>query len=204
MKTTNLWWNPALLLLSLFCVLCVASLNAVQWVTAADPSRHPPAGGNGDSSNPLISADGRFVLFASVADNLVVAGSNAPLAASLLAQFNVFLRNRSNRVTALVSLNLSYLVDRAANTSKLMGAVRPGSHVGPRFSADGRYLAYVTSSANVTADTNGLPDVYLYDCQTSSNTLVSQAYVAPASANGASDSHLSPASGQRFYRVVAQ
>ena len=115
-----------MLLLSLFCVLCVASLNAVQWVTAADPSRHPPAGGNGDSSNPLISADGRFVLFASVADNLVVAGSNAPLAASLLAQFNVFLRNRSNRVTALVSLNLSYLVDRAANTSKLMGAVRPG------------------------------------------------------------------------------
>ena len=88
---------------------------------------------------------------------------------------------------ACVSGNL-YLVDRAANSVKSLGSVQWVSHAVPRFSADSRYLAYVTTSANVPADTNALNDVYLYDCLTSSNTLVSQPYDLAASANGDSDS----------------
>jgi hypothetical protein len=72
------------------------------------------------------------------------------------------------------------------------------------FSADGRFLVYATTSNNVLADTNGLSDIYLYDCQTGSNVLVSQAYNAPASADGDSDSPVISPDG-RFvaYRSAA-
>ena len=81
-----------------------------------------------------------------------------------------------------------YFVDRTTNSTTLLGAVHSPWFASPSFSADGRFLAYATVSANVPGDTNGLSDVYLYDCQTGSNVLVSQAFDAPASANGGSDS----------------
>jgi Tol biopolymer transport system component len=79
-----------------------------------------------------------------------------------------------------------YLVDWTTGDTNGLGAI--GSIARPCFSRDGRFLAYATTSANVPGDTNGLSDVYLYDCQTGSNVLVSQAYNAPASADGSSDS----------------
>jgi Tol biopolymer transport system component len=85
-----------------------------------------------------------------------------------------------------------------------MGFVGSVTHGVPRFSADARYLAYVTRSANVPADINGLNDVYLYDCLTSSNTLVSQPYNAAATADGDSDSpDISPDGRFVAYRSAA-
>jgi hypothetical protein len=111
-----------------------------------------------------------------------------------------------NRVAYVSSSGLTnlYFVDRAAATLKPLGSARSVSHATPRFSADGRYLAYVTSSANISSDTNGLNDVYLYDCLTASNTLVSQPYNPAASANGDSDSpDISPDGRFVAYRSAA-
>jgi hypothetical protein len=45
-------------------------------VSALDPAQAPPAGGGGDSGMPIISPDGRYVLFASMANNLVPGDTN--------------------------------------------------------------------------------------------------------------------------------
>ena len=87
---------------------------------------------------------------------------------------------------------------------KPLGSVRSVTHGVPRFSADGRYLAYVTTQRQRRSDTNGLNDVYLYDCLTASNTLVSQPYNPAASANGDSDSpDISPDGRFVAYRSAA-
>jgi len=52
------------------------SAQALQLDSVADSSITPPAGGGGDSVAPVLSPDGRFVLFSSIANNLSVTGSN--------------------------------------------------------------------------------------------------------------------------------
>src|SRR6201991_4273377 len=54
-------------------------------------------GGNGDSQNPAISADGRYVAFESRAGNLVANDSNNSL--------DVFVRDMQTGITTLVSIN---------------------------------------------------------------------------------------------------
>jgi Tol biopolymer transport system component len=58
-------------------------------------------------------------------------------------------------------------------------------HLGLRFSADERWLAYATADGSVT---NPLSNVYLYDLQARTNLLISQSYRFPRVPNGASDS----------------
>src|SRR4051794_23952730 len=69
----------------------------------------PPAGGSGDSWAPIISPDGRYVLFASSANNLVLSTNGEPIPIPSLPRLNVFLRDRTNHTTTLVSANLSGL-----------------------------------------------------------------------------------------------
>src|SRR5690348_5941200 len=51
-----------------------------------------PAGGSGDSWGPIISPDGRFVLFASTANNLVSLTNGQALPVNASSVLNVFLR----------------------------------------------------------------------------------------------------------------
>src|SRR5688572_26215675 len=76
-----------------------------QLVSGPIPSHVAPAGGNGDSVAPILSADGRFVLFASTANNLVVNSNGIPAPSLVPARFNVYLRDRSLQTSALVSIN---------------------------------------------------------------------------------------------------
>ncbi|HZT21345.1 MAG TPA: hypothetical protein VFB55_00390, partial [Verrucomicrobiae bacterium] len=80
---------------------------ALQGVTALNSGTIPPPDGNGDSWAPIISSDGRFVLFASTADNLTsLKGSNGiPRLNPPVA--NVYLRDRLKGTTTLVSVNLA-------------------------------------------------------------------------------------------------
>ena len=58
----------------------------------------------------------------------------------------------------------------------------------PTFSYDGQYLAYSTSQAISTGDTNSnTRDVYIYDFETHSNQLISQTYDSGFSADRQSD-----------------
>ncbi len=101
------------------------------------------AAGSGDSSNPSISADGRYVAFESYASNLGPAdNSTTP---------DVFVRDmRSGRV---------FLASRASNDGPAANA--PSAN--PSISGDGRYVAFDSRGSNlVPADTLHATSIFRY------------------------------------------
>lgn len=98
---------------------------------------------NAASANPSLSADGQLVAFDSDASNLVASDNNA--------QKDVFVRDRVLGITSRVS------VDSA-------GAQGNGISQQPTLSADGRYVAFLSTSSNlVTGDSNGVSDIFVRD-----------------------------------------
>src|SRR5579859_6405390 len=69
--------------------------SAFQLVSVSDPALGAPAGGGGDSYLPVMTRDGRFVLFASTANNLVQIATYRPIPALFPAPLNVYLRDRT-------------------------------------------------------------------------------------------------------------
>jgi len=109
--------------------------------------------GTGGSYSPSISADGRYVAYWSMSDNLVTGDTNN--------SWDVFLYDTLTGTTKLVS------VDNAGNQGNL------DSHY-PSISGNGRYVSYWSKANNlVPGDTNNLYDVFLYDTLTQTTTLVS-------------------------------
>ena len=104
-----------------------------------------PDGSEADFSSyePSISADGRYVAFASAASNLVAGDTNGFV--------DAFVRDRFTGVTERVSI---------ASDGK---QGNEGSWY-PSISADGRYVAFVSYASNlVPGDTNGAYDVFVHD-----------------------------------------
>jgi hypothetical protein len=99
--------------------------------------------GNGDSTVPSISADGRFVAFNSVADNLVPGDTNTLT--------DVFLHDRLTGTTERISLATD-------------GAQGNLYSFAPSVSADGRWTGFYSEASNLVAgDTNGSDDVFIRD-----------------------------------------
>jgi Tol biopolymer transport system component len=145
-----------------------------QLISTLDPAQAPPAGGGGDSYAPIISPDGRFVLFASTANNLVLSSVGVPFPLLLPPRLNVLLRDRSNRTTTLVSGNL-------AGTGGGDGDSWPTG-----LSADGRYALFESTAGDlVPSDTNNAADVFIRDVAVGTTALVSVSTNGGA-ANGAS------------------
>ncbi len=141
-----------------------ASASSLRLVSTVDPDFGPPSGGNGDSYLPTMSRDGRYVLFASTANNLATVGSNQPLRAVFPAPINVFLRDRTNGSTTLISINL-------AGTG---GGDADSLPIG--VSTNGRYALFESSASNLLAgDTNNANDVFVRDVLTGTTLLVSGA-----------------------------
>jgi Tol biopolymer transport system component len=102
--------------------------------------------GNFDSFNPSISSDGRFVAFYSVATNLVAGDNNRGS--------DVFLRDRSNGTTVLVSCDSAGVLGNDASATTAL-------------SADGTVVAFASLARNlVTNDTNAHADVFVRDLTT--------------------------------------
>jgi len=102
---------------------------------------------NGESGNPTLSADGRYVAFVSNATNLV-----SPALAE--AKFNVYIYDRFSRAIELVSSGSNGLP--ADKDSQL-----------PSISGDGQLVAYQSDATNlVPGDSNGKRDVFLFDVLT--------------------------------------
>jgi Tol biopolymer transport system component len=177
MKTKILEPKPGRLLILLSFLLCATLLQGAQLVTVRNSSLPAAPGGNGDSSLPLPSAAGRFVLFTSVANNLVIASNNAaPAVSGLLPPLNAYLRDRSNAATTLISVNL-------AGTN---GGNGDSYAVG--VSTNGRYVLFVTSASDlIPGDSNNASDVLLRDLLAGTNILVSAA-TNRLPGNGDSDS----------------
>jgi Tol biopolymer transport system component len=114
------------------------------------------AGGSGDgwSDRACISANGRFVAFASVATNLVPGDTNAVK--------DVFERDLATGTTARISVS--------ANGGQALG----GHSVQPSMSDDGRFVAFISNATNlVPGDVNGVGDVFVHDSLTGASECVS-------------------------------
>ncbi|MGH7968446.1 MAG: TolB family protein, partial [Limisphaerales bacterium] len=138
----------------------VAGAAPFQLVSLREPALAAPAGGSGESWGPLVTPDGRYILFASTANNLV-ANSN-PMPVIALPKLNVFLRDWTNGTTALVSVNLSGT--GGGN----------GDSISTSVSTDGRYALFESSASDLVAgDTNGVTDIFLRDIWSNTTVLVS-------------------------------
>lgn len=113
------------------------------------------AGGQGsrDSEWARISADGRFVAFASQASNLVATDRNGVA--------DVFVRDRNSGRTSRVSVSSR-------------GVEANGESFAPDVSADGRFVSFGSYASNlVPRDTNHEADVFVHDRTTGRTTRVS-------------------------------
>ena len=107
-----------------------------------------------DVYSPSLSANGRFVVFASTSRNLVVSDSNG-------FSSDVFVHDRLTHQTTLVSVDSAGIQGNSDSSW-------------PDISADGRFVAFISSATNLVAgDTNGEPDVFVHDRLTHKTTRVS-------------------------------
>jgi flagellin-like hook-associated protein FlgL len=107
----------------------------------------------GDSDDPTISADGRYVTFESDATNLVAGDTNAAT--------DVFVHDRQTGQTTRVSVDSS---STQGNDRSFDAAI----------SADGRYVAFESDATNLVAgDTNAAKDLFLRDLHTGQTIRIS-------------------------------
>jgi hypothetical protein len=146
-------------LAAIFAVGCVFSTQAVQLVTVQGTSFAPQAGGSGDSGLSIISRDGRYVLFASTANNLTLTNNNNFV---LPRRFNVFLRDHLASTTTLVSVNM------AGNGGGNGDSFPTG------ISTNGQFALFESSAGDLVAnDTNKASDIFVRDLGNGLTTLVS-------------------------------
>lgn len=110
---------------------------------------------NHNSRGVAISADGRYVAFASGASNLVSGDTNET--------DDIFVYDRQTAQMSRVSVASG-------------GVEANGGSQSPAISSDGRYVAFVSDASNlVPNDTNGFTDVFVHDRQTGTTTRASVA-----------------------------
>jgi Tol biopolymer transport system component len=107
----------------------------------------------GESGDPSIGANGRYVAFESRASNLVPDDTNHTE--------DIFVHDRKTGETTRVSVS----------SDGTQGDKKSGV---PSISADGRFVAFVSKARNLVAgDTNGVRDIFVHDRETSKTTRLS-------------------------------
>ncbi|MBN1529213.1 MAG: hypothetical protein JW895_09145 [Thermoleophilaceae bacterium] len=144
-------------------VLLAGLVAAVAWAAKDDTtlvsrvSGPNGAGADGNSYDASVSADGRYVAFESVANNL--SGEDVDNVS------DIFRRDLQTGVLTLVS--------RATGPAGAGGTTN--SYL-PSISADGRYVAFESGADNLSAeDNNTYVNVFVRDLQENTTTLVSRA-----------------------------
>jgi hypothetical protein len=110
---------------------------------------------NGNSFNPAISGDGRWVAFESDSFTLASGISNGNV--------DIFLHDRLLGVTTRVSVSSS-------------GQQSNGDSINPSVSDNGQYIVFESAASNlVEDDTNNADDIFMHDTQTNQTVLLSKA-----------------------------
>jgi len=169
-------------------VLSVALLLAPSMASAADLVSINIAGksGNAESLAPLITPDGRFVVFASEASDLVATEDKNEAK-------DVFMRDRQTGTTTLVSVN---------SDGNASGNGLSGSPVITVISADGQiidgpFVAFVSKASDlVKPETNGNNQIFVRNLTTGVTTLVSINSAGTAGGDMDSDSPVISADGK--------
>ncbi|MGI8904598.1 MAG: hypothetical protein ACR2IP_13330 [Solirubrobacteraceae bacterium] len=104
---------------------------------------------DGDSTQPVVSADGRFVAFTSSSDNVIAGDDNA--------NSDVFRVDLATGTLRRVSVSGDSRQARGASYN-------------PSISADGRLVSFTSSAPNLVAgDRNRVPDVFVHNMDTGGN-----------------------------------
>ena len=131
--------------------------------------------GNHPSHSGSVSADGRYVAFASMASDLV---ENYPDDALEITgkgrtarRIDIFVRDRENKTTTLASIGIKG---------------KPGNHQSqaPKISSDGRYVTFQSAASNLTESRvpGSLINIFRRDLQERKTTLVTD-YYGPSEVN---------------------
>jgi Tol biopolymer transport system component len=135
---------------TLITVLCIATMvlavsTALAFTTGIVSNAFNGKGGNDDSHNNDISADGRYVLFSSFADNLVPGDNNDEL--------DLFVHDRATGRTGRV--NISSSGEEADKGTSIIGS---------SISANGTHAAFISKADNLApGETNGKNNVFVRD-----------------------------------------
>ena len=118
---------------------------------------------DGSSFTPTLSADGRYVAFASTAALDETGGAHASGAQASPPRIpRIYVRDTHLETTRRVSVGLK-------------GAVPDGPSSHPVISGGGGHVAFVSAATNlVAADRNRLADVFVYDMRAGSTVLISR------------------------------
>jgi len=121
---------------------------------------------NGNSRNPSISADGRFVAFESDANDLVLGDTNAST--------DIFIRDLSIPISLTHTFRVS--VEDATNPDGIDDADNANEDsTNPDISDDGRYVAFQSLAGDLIAsDTNAKSDIFVRDTLFNITTRVSK------------------------------
>lgn len=128
------------------------------------------AAANGSSTAGAITPDGRYVAYWSWASNLVTGDTNG--------KADVYLRDLVGATTARVSINSSEQQGTGASPTDQDGTID--------ISADGRYVAFSSTSPNFGADADVSSDIFLRDRTAGTTELIS---VSSAEVSAAGDSY---------------
>ena len=132
-------FSVTLCLVALFSPILTYSQTVKLRVSVGTQGEDP----NGSSVDPAVSGDGRYVAYASEATNLVEGDGNG--------HQDIFVYDRKSGTTTRVSMEIA-------------GGEANGPSREPVLSKFGRYLAFTSDASNlVDGDSNGLPDIFVYD-----------------------------------------
>ncbi len=135
----------------LFPSLLLAQYNPIERISVDKDGFESTAGGM--SGFIQSSADGRFVVFVSSDDDLVLGDDNGVE--------DVFLYDRTNDTLELISTNKN-------------GSDANGRSYAPSLSSDGRYVVFTSEASDlIVGDDNGVTDIYIRDTQSDTTERVS-------------------------------
>ena len=157
---------------------------AADLATVPDASFSPPASAGGDSCFPIISPDGRFVLFGSTANNLAVTSNNGPYRLQRPIHRNVFLHDRSLGTNLMASADLTDTTGGSDDSNP--AAV----------STNGQFALFESGATNLTTGqtsaTSGKTGVFIRDFSTHSTRLVSVNTNGESANDASTDSVMTP------------
>src|SRR5262249_31356906 len=175
-------------------VVCLKTLQSFQFFVnvfgvvteLVSINRTGTSSGNSLSAgNPVLSADGRFVAFGSLASDLVTTDTNG--------RGDVFVRDLQTGTTILVSVNRTGTDSGNSDSSSVYV-----------LSADGQVVAFFSEASDLVAnDTNGSQDVFVRDLQKGTTTLVSVNRAGTDSGNSGSFGSLALSADGGFVAFIS-
>ncbi|MBA4146513.1 MAG: hypothetical protein H0X66_00240 [Verrucomicrobia bacterium] len=158
-----------------FLFLCQSAFaDSFHLLTASDESRQPSAAGGSDSYSPILTPDGRVVLFTSAAENLCLTTNNTAAVVSSQGALNVFVRDSTNGTTSLISANINGTGGGNANS------------IAAGISTNGHFALFESSASDlILNDTNNVKDIFVRNL-TNEVTVCVSVSTNGGNANGAS------------------